>query len=225
MDEIEKNEKRRLRNEYSRKYRQENADRINKKARENRAKNSDYIKAYRKKNHHKYKEKADEYKKQWYQKNKERVKQKRKKYYYDNKEKILNSLKIYKAKNKEKININAKNYMVSRRKRDIRFRILCTLRCRISKFISKDKNDSTCLKLLGCTINELKTHLEKRFKQGMTWGNYGKKGWHIDHIIPCASFNLTDMKQQREECFHYTNLQPLWWWENLSKGKKNPHKK
>ena len=224
MDEIEKNEKRRLRNEYAKKYRQENADRINKKVRENRAKNSDYIKAYRKKNHHKYKEKADKYKKEWYQKNKERLKQKRKKYYYDNKEKFKELTKNYRLRNKKKYKDYMRNYQVSRRKRDIKFKILCSIRGRISKFISKDKNDSACLKLLGCTINELKIHLEKQFKRGMTWENYGKKGWHIDHIIPCASFNLTNMKQ-REECFHYTNLQPLWWWENLSKGKKNPHKK
>ena len=224
MEEIEKNEKRRLRNEYARKYRRENADIINKKARENRAKNLDYIKAYRKKNHHKYKEKADEYKKQWYQKNKEKIKQKRKKYYNNNKEKVKELNKNYRLSNKKKYRDYMRNYQVSRRKRDIKFKILCTLRGRLSKFISKYKNDSSCLKLLGCTINELKTHLEKRFKKGMTWENYGKRGWHIDHIIPCASFNLIDMKQ-REECFHYMNLQPLWWWENLSKGKKKPHKK
>ena len=53
----------------------------------------------------------------------------------------------------------------------------------------------------------------------MNWNNQGHKGWHIDHIKPCSSFNLTDSKQQ-EQCFHYTNLQPLWAKKNLSKGKK-----
>lgn len=53
----------------------------------------------------------------------------------------------------------------------------------------------------------------------MTWENYGVHGWHIDHIRPCKSFDLTDPEQQKE-CFHYTNLQPLWWWENLEKGGK-----
>jgi len=51
----------------------------------------------------------------------------------------------------------------------------------------------------------------------MSWDNYGYRGWHIDHIRPCASFDLTDPEQQRE-CFHYTNLQPLWWQDNLRKG-------
>ena len=53
----------------------------------------------------------------------------------------------------------------------------------------------------------------------MSWNNHGKFGWHMDHIKPCASFDLTDPKQQ-EECFHYSNYQPLWWNENLSKGAK-----
>lgn len=69
--------------------------------------------------------------------------------------------------------------------------------------------------LCGCTISELMLHLQNQFKKGMHWNNYGK--WHIDHIRPCASFDLTDPEQQRQ-CFHYTNLQPLWARENIQKG-------
>lgn len=72
---------------------------------------------------------------------------------------------------------------------------------------------------MGCSTETLKLHLEKQFKPGMTWGNHGVKGWHIDHIKPCASFDLTKPDDQLK-CFHYTNLQPLWWHENLSKGDK-----
>ena len=75
------------------------------------------------------------------------------------------------------------------------------------------------MELLGVSMNEVRAYLELQFKSGMTWENYGYKGWHIDHIIPCASFDLTDPEQQRR-CFHYTNLQPLWWHENLAKGDK-----
>jgi HNH endonuclease. len=53
----------------------------------------------------------------------------------------------------------------------------------------------------------------------MSWDNYGRDGWHIDHIRPCASFDLTDPEQQRQ-CFHYTNLQPLWAADNIRKGAK-----
>ena len=56
----------------------------------------------------------------------------------------------------------------------------------------------------------------------MTWENHGRYGWHIDHIMPCSSFDLTDPEQQKK-CFHYTNLQPLWAHENMSKGAKIPN--
>jgi len=73
--------------------------------------------------------------------------------------------------------------------------------------------------LLGCTPDKLKIHLESMFTEGMSWNNYGVHGWHIDHIIPCSFFDL-DIYSERKFCFHYTNLQPLWWHENLSKGDK-----
>lgn len=77
-----------------------------------------------------------------------------------------------------------------------------------------EKSQSTAAEL-GCTIEELARHFESRFSKGMTWENIGK--WHIDHIRPCASFDLTDRVQQ-SQCFHYTNLQPLWAEDNLRKS-------
>ena len=71
--------------------------------------------------------------------------------------------------------------------------------------------------MLGCSISFLKIFLEAKFKEGMTWENHGE--WHIDHIKPCASFNLLNDDEQKK-CFNYTNLQPLWALENLSKGFK-----
>lgn len=73
------------------------------------------------------------------------------------------------------------------------------------------------LELLGTSIEIFRQWLESQFTKGMTWSNIGKFGWHIDHVKPCASFDLTDPHQQKA-CFHYTNLQPLWWRDNLSKG-------
>ena len=70
---------------------------------------------------------------------------------------------------------------------------------------------------MGCTTDELVAHLEKQFTPGMTWDNWAYRGWHIDHIRPCASFDLADPEQQRE-CFHYTNLQPLWAVDNMRKS-------
>jgi hypothetical protein len=72
------------------------------------------------------------------------------------------------------------------------------------------------MELLGCTIEELRAHLEAQFQDGMSWDNRGYYGWHIDHIRPCASFDLT-VPEQQKECFNYRNLQPLWARDNMSK--------
>jgi len=80
-----------------------------------------------------------------------------------------------------------------------------------------NKSDST-LALIGCTPEELKNHLESQFKDGMSWENYGE--WHIDHIVPCISYDLTNKKDQRK-CFNFTNLQPLWAEDNLRKATSN----
>ena len=79
--------------------------------------------------------------------------------------------------------------------------------------------DETTIELFGETKEFVWRHLESQFKEGMTRYNNTPKGWHIDHIIPMSSFNLND-PEERKKCCHYSNLQPLWWWENLSKSDK-----
>lgn len=96
--------------------------------------------------------------------------------------------------------------------------IVGLLRNRVFCCIAREYKSAATLELLGCSLDVLKSHLEKQFQPGMAWDTRGgKTGWQIDHIRPCASFDLTDPAQQRE-CFHYTNLQPLWAKDNLSKG-------
>ncbi len=75
------------------------------------------------------------------------------------------------------------------------------------------------MKLVGCSLEDLRNHLESYFAEGMSWDNWGYYGWHIDHIIPCCSFDLTKPEEQKK-CFHYSNLQPLWGEENLRKKGK-----
>ena len=104
-------------------------------------------------------------------------------------------------------------------KRDIKFKILHNLRKRILLVLHGKKKAESSMQLLGCSTEHLKKHLESQFKDDMSWENYGIKGWHIDHIKPCASFDFSIIEEQKE-CFHYTNLQPLWWHENLSKSDK-----
>lgn len=102
---------------------------------------------------------------------------------------------------------------------DIQYKLSNNLRDRLYHAIATNVKSAHTLDLLGCSVEELKIHLESQFKQGMTWQNWSLNGWHIDHIRPISSFDLSDPIQQ-QQCFHYTNLQPLWAKDNLSKGDK-----
>jgi len=97
------------------------------------------------------------------------------------------------------------------------FRILKSLRARLLQALNDNVKKKHTIQFIGCSVKELKSYLESKFNNGMSWENYGRKGWHIDHIIPCAKFDLSKLEEQ-EKCFHYTNLQPLWWYENCLKG-------
>lgn len=130
-----------------------------------------------------------------------------------------NCLQKYRKDNREKITATIVKYEKARKKVDPAFKLLKTLRSRLSSALKNQnaiKSNKT-MDLVGCTIPFLRGYLEANFKDGMTWENHGE--WHIDHIKPCASFNLLDEKEQKK-CFHYKNLQPLWATENLSKGDK-----
>jgi len=87
--------------------------------------------------------------------------------------------------------------------------LIHNLRTRLSKIMNRIGvvKDSTTLNLLGCDVKTVKSHIEDQFTAGMTWENYGD--WNVDHIRPCASFDLTKPEEQRK-AFHYKNLQPLW---------------
>jgi len=121
--------------------------------------------------------------------------------------------KKYSEINRDKINVYRKN----KSKTDINFRITDNLRSRLRQALrNNSKSDNTFI-LLGCSIEFLKDYLERKFITGMTWENYGT--WHIDHIIPCASFNMSKVLEQYK-CFNYKNLQPLWAIDNLIKHDK-----
>lgn len=113
-----------------------------------------------------------------------------------------------------------RDYFRERYQTNLDFRLAQKLRARIRNALKGASKSTHTFDLLGCSLDELRAHIETLFKTGMTWENYGAGGWHLDHIKPCASFDLTDPEQQRI-CFHYTNLQPLWAGENLRKGAKH----
>jgi hypothetical protein len=131
----------------------------------------------------------------------------------NNKQKVQKQKRAWLNKNRTLINEKERN----KRKTNSVYKIKKNLRRRVNQVITRnDKSDST-MNLIGCSVYELLQHLEKQFTDGMSWDNYGR--WHIDHIKPCASFDLTDPEQQKK-CFHYTNLQPLWAADNIRKSDK-----
>lgn len=104
-----------------------------------------------------------------------------------------------------------------REKADFQFKILQRIRARITAAVRGRNKHQSSLNLLGCSLEAFKAHLEKQFKDGMSWANYGD--WHIDHIRPCATFDFNNPSALKE-CFHYTNLQPMWKLDNQRKNSK-----
>jgi hypothetical protein len=104
-----------------------------------------------------------------------------------------------------------------RKKQEPQYRIKLNLRSRLKDALKRSFSGKPSLSLVGCSIEFLKKHLESKWTDGMSWENYGK--WHIDHILPCSSFNLT-IPAKQEECFNWKNLQPLWAKDNIKKGAK-----
>jgi hypothetical protein len=232
-------------NKYAKEYRAANRDKILKQLKEyyhkNKEKNKErryeYFKNYYKNNKHKVQE--------YYQKNKEKIREKDKIYYHKNKdaikkyqieynkkhkeyqkkyhaeyhkknkEKKSEYAKEYAKKNREKINARQRN----RLKTDPLYKMRSNISHRNWEVFKRGgyKKDSTSEKLLGIDYGRCKLYLERQFTKGMSWDNYGE--WHIDHIIPLAS--ATNEIEMRKLC-HYTNLQPLWASDNLSKAATIP---
>lgn len=140
--------------------------------------------------------------------------------YYTHREEVAAYNHKYQTLHKKRLSIYHNEYQKHRRRTRPEFRITQYLRIRMWLLIRKGYKSASTLALIGCTAEELKRHIEKQFISGMSWGNYGKGGWDIDHVIPCASFDLTDPVQQ-QQCFHYSNLQPLWHGDNMRKGSAN----
>lgn len=187
------------------------------------------------------KEKNKEYQKQWRKTSKNHIKlyllkTKLKRSVQNKKWRKLNKehLQNYREKNKEhhkKSNINwikknklhfkkyHRNYKFNKEKTNVEFKLVNRLRTRIYLACKskKAKNNFKFNEYIGCSILDLKNHLQSKFKLGMSWKNYGK--WHVDHIRPCSSFDLSNKKDQ-QMCFHYKNLQPLWAIDNIQKGDK-----
>lgn len=200
-----------LKKEYRTNYYIENKEKIQKRKFNNKDSNSKYNKNYREKNKSELLEYAKKYNKKYYELNSEKIKVQCNKYYHFNSEKCNKQMSLYKSKNKEKRNKRDRERKIN----NPFVKVSYNLRTRLNQIISQKRfnKNNNFAKYIGCSLEELKYHLEKQFAEGMTWDNYGK--WHIDHIIP-----LSAAKTEIEiyELCHYTNLQPLWAKDNLKKG-------
>jgi predicted nucleic acid-binding Zn ribbon protein len=219
-------------------------EKTRKQCRESHYRNREKRLAYKHKHYNENIEKLKELGRKYFNKNKNEILSKRREKYHNNIEEEREKDRIYRSNNKDKVSKWNRNQRIkhpkyfkeytkkyqpianenrkNRRKTDINFKLRGQIRSRIKGAIKDQwgiKSQKT-IDLLGCSVEEAKKHIESQFKEGMSWDNWSFKGWHIDHIKPCASFDLRDPEQQKE-CFNYKNLQPLWWWENLSKSNKH----
>jgi len=162
-------------------------------------------------------EKVKQKGKDGYHKNKERVIAQSKKWAEENRKRVREIKKGWKQRNKDYCN----EYARQKAKTDLAYRVKRNLRAALGSAVKRfrAKKFTNTMKLLGCEIGFFIEYLTSKFEEGMSWDNYGE--WHIDHIHPCASFDLTVEEQQRA-CFHYTNLQPLWGADNIRKSDMLP---
>jgi len=181
---------------------------IKQKRKEYRKFNPEKIKLTQKKYYEAHKvelnESSSEYRKDWREKNKLKIREQARLYYQKHKERIY-------------------DYRRKRVKTDIQTRLAQRLRCRLRIARKNNQKKGSAIRDLGCSLADLMVHIEKLFYnhkqtgEAMHWGNYGL--WHVDHILPLSSFDLTDIKQVKLAC-HYTNLQPLWAIDNQRKGSR-----
>jgi hypothetical protein len=188
---VTEQEKYKRHQEAMRRYRESNREEIRLRYHKNKRKYLDARKLKRK-NNPEFAAEENARSQAWHLRNKERVRE-------------------YHRKKAERYGRTNLNYLIRKR-----------LRNRIGMALSKNSKSGTTLMLLGCSIQDLKIYLESKFDVGMSWQNWGKgkDKWNLDHIIPCALFDLSKPGHQ-QRCFHFSNYQPLWEIDNIRKGAKS----
>ena len=176
--------------------------------------------ALARKNWMKNREKELERNRKYREKNREKIKESQRKWYAERGGKEIR--KKYKKESdfyKYHVKEWSRKYRKNRYDTDIEFKLSLVLRVRIRSAIKTNQKTGSAIDDLGCSVDELKIYLENQFQEGMSWDNWKYDGWHIDHIKPLSKFDLTDPVQFKK-AVHYTNLKPLWAYDNFSKGNK-----
>lgn len=158
---------------------------------------------------------------EYYEKNKEVLSVQQKGYRDANKEAIAKRNKYQYEKNKPARMVYAREYAARKRKEDVNFRLKENLRSRITEAVRRKSltKKAGLSRVLGCEWDVLKAHLESHFEDWMTWENYGRNGWVIDHHVPLAT---AETAEQLAALCHYTNLRPLCGIANRRKGATIP---
>jgi hypothetical protein len=171
--------------------------------------------------------------KEIYQKNKEREKErytmrsqdpeykaKRKecahKRYLENRDEILEKTRSYRIAHPEETKRRQREWKAHKRATDPEYRLIENSRVRICEILRNSKSKKS-KEYLGCSALEFRQHIEKQFKEGMNWDNYGE--WQVDHIVP-IKYNSPSIEELMER-LHFTNTQPLWALENIKKGNRH----
>ena len=159
--------------------------------------------------------------KKWRDKNKERLYFNHKKWYEENKEKWNQYIKEYREKNIDKIRETKRNYERNRKATDPIYKIINNFRTAIYQVLKENnvQKNGHYFEVLQYTPDELISHLENQFKDGMTWDNYGD--WHVDHILPISIHNIQEIGDDEFiKCWSLSNLQPMWGEDNIRKSNK-----
>lgn len=192
---------------------------LNERKRVYREKNREKLRADAIKYGLEHKKEKNDYMKEYNRLNRQAISERKKIYRENNKEKIRDFAKEYSQRPEVKERSNS--WLKKELKENTQFKLTVSGRIRRWAMLKKQGANKKIKfqESLGCTIEFFKHYIESKFKTGMTWDNWGigKGKWNLDEIKPCAAFDLSDPEQYKA-CFHYTNCQPLWSEENLSKG-------
>jgi len=197
-------------------------ERQKERAREYYAKNRERMLILSRLNYHANKARRRETHKIWAENNKSRISLRNKEYREKNREKLNEYIRKWRIENcaylKQK-KFSLLQYH-EKYKNDVGYRLKRRARAHVSRIKTGHlKCPNKSMEYIGCTVEQFRKHIESLWLDGMHWGNNTTRGWHIDHIRPLSSFDLTDPNQAKA-ALHYTNLQPLWAIDNLKKYTK-----
>lgn len=199
---------------YQREYRKTRREQIAALQREYYETHREQIAAQKREYRKTHREQIAARKREHYVKNREPVVAYQREYYETHREQIAARKREYCAKNRERLT----EYFRQKFASDPAYRLGVNLRSRLNVAVRNGYRAGSAVRDLGCSIEEFKAYIEGLFLPGMSWDNWGE--WHLDHIEPLASFDLSDREQFLAAC-HFTNLQPLWAADNIRKGARS----